>query len=248
MNNRILGLLTMTALLLSVTATEVAQAAEGPFWKVKEKRLEAGEEKIKGEADESFVLKVTGITVTCKTLSFNAAANIKGNTGKNSATSAETITFSGCSVSGNGEGCLVENEKIETEPLTNVLAYEKADRTAFILVEFKPTKGEAFAVIKFKPELGHTCTVNKTTVEGSAVAAYAVTEVGSEVIPVGPGKEAVVIGVKFPGVTVTKDFIENGGVITEIKPGLKAFGKEATLEGLADIELEGKVKWTPATE
>jgi Flp pilus assembly protein TadG len=133
---RIIGLALVAVFAMSAVAASAASAAtEGPFYKVAGKRLAATETKpLKAKASKNFVLTASGVVITCTKLKLSSASKIIGSTGKNPGTSEETLEFEGCTVTGNGEGCEVENGKITTNVVTNTLGYATKERTGKILV------------------------------------------------------------------------------------------------------------------
>jgi len=164
---RILGLALVAVFALSAVVAVAAQATEAPFYKVAGKRLESGKtEEISSHAGTGgFTLTATGKVVKCSTLTNNAGATAIGSNAGVPGTSSETLEFSGCTVTGNGEPCKV-TEPIKTTALKNELALNEG--LTSIVVEFKPSTGTEFATLKFT---GTGCEVAETKVtiaEGSA--------------------------------------------------------------------------------
>jgi hypothetical protein len=244
---KILGLAAFAVLALSAVVATAAQAAEGPFFKIGGTRLaEKASQEITAKAKSAFVLKASGTTITCTSLSLEKGAALKGTKVGNSETSEETIVFSGCTVSGTGfEKCEVEGKKITTMPVNDTLDYSSKAKTGKLLTLFTPVKGSVFVTVHFKPETGGKCKVTETAVEGS-VAAEDFSE--GKVVEAGKGREAVVGEVVFPTKAIKVDFIEKEKAVEEKKVSLKAFGLASTLEGTSEIELSTKGKWTVATE
>jgi hypothetical protein len=223
----------------AVAASAASAATEGPFYKVAGKRLAATETKpLKAKASKNFVLTASGVVITCTKLKLSSASKIIGSTGKNPGTSEETLEFEGCTVTGNGEGCEVENGKITTNVVTNTLGYATKERTGKILVLFKPKSGAIFVTVKFT---GAKCTFKTTAIEGSVIGEAASSKKAVEVG--GEPAEAKENETLFEATTPKVIFIEKEGAIEETKASLKAFGLAASLTGEADLTLEGEPVW-----
>ncbi|MFI5168318.1 MAG: hypothetical protein ACHQQS_17050 [Thermoanaerobaculales bacterium] len=234
---------------ISAIVATAAQATQGPYYRVAGVRLKAGESKeiIAATAVANFVLAnaTTGVKVTCTSISLNTAAKITGSSGRNSSGSVETITFGGCTVTGNGTGCTVTGGTVKTEPLVNNLAYATSTRTGKILVVFEPEEGARFATIGFT---GAGCTVASIAVEpqftlggvcGEAWKSGAAIIVGSE------PAEGKVGEINFPaaGSQIATAWVEAAGELAEVKCGLQSGGTADTLTGRSSFELEGHPNW-----
>ncbi|MFI5168319.1 MAG: hypothetical protein ACHQQS_17055 [Thermoanaerobaculales bacterium] len=241
---RIVTLSLFAVFAVSAVGATAAQAIKGPYYKVEGVRLKAGEsnEIINATAVANFVLAnaTTGVKVTCTTINLNAAAKITGSSGFNNSGSVETITFGGCTVTGNGTGCTVEGGTVKTEPLVNNLAYaEKPPKKGTkILVVFEPESGAVFATIKF---VGAGCAVPQLVVEPTnprgGVCGGAAVKVGEE------PAEANVGEINFPAAPIATAWVEAAGALAEVKCGLASGGTADTLTGLSSFELFGKPNW-----
>jgi len=238
---RPLGLSLVAAFALSAVAATAAQALpEGPFYKVEGNRLLATETKeLKAKAASSFTLEAAsiGVAVTCTSLKLKPGATIVGSTGENAGTSEEVIEFSGCTVTGNGEGCKVENEAVTTSTVEDALGYSSSSRSGPLLVSFHPKTGKVFVELKF---VGAKCILPSTKVEGTVVGeAFAS---GKQVEVTKNEVELTSSEIKFGKASKTV-FVESGGVLTSTKAKLTSFGIGATLEGTSQQELAGGSKW-----
>ncbi|MFI5168320.1 MAG: hypothetical protein ACHQQS_17060 [Thermoanaerobaculales bacterium] len=232
---------------ISAIAATAAQALNrGPYYRVEGPRLKVTEsqEIINASTNAAgFVLKAGTVEVKCTTIS--VAGKITGSNGYNNSGSVETITFGGCTVTGNGTGCTVENGTVKTEPLVNNLGFEVAARTGKILVVFEPESGTSFATIKFTAGTG--CTLATIGVEpknsrggvcGEAWKGGAAITVNAEPV------EGKVGQINFPAGGITTAFVEAAGALAEVKCGLViSGGTAATLTGLSSFELFGTPKW-----
>jgi hypothetical protein len=245
-------MLSMLAVLaIGAVSATAAQATEGPFYRIGGSefggaRLKAGEFKdIINSATNAagFVLAnaTTGVKVTCTSIS--VSGKITGSSGFNNSGSVETITFGGCTVTGNGAGCTVTGGTVKTEPLVNSLGYETSTRTGKILVVFEPEEGALFATIGFT---GAGCTVKEIAVEpktarggvcGEAWKSGAAVKVGAE-----PG-EGQVGEINFPATSIATAFVEAAGALAKVECGLESAGTADTLMGLSSFELVGKPNW-----
>jgi hypothetical protein len=186
---------------------------------------------VKASAAGNFVLRTpaAGTVITCTGTSLAAGAKILGSTGANAGTSNEVILYSGCTVTGNGENCEVESGKINTNTVKNTLGWSTAGRGGPLLVLFEPTSGTNFVTVKFT---GSSCILKTSPVSGKAVG-----EAG------GTGENTVnTLTFTTPKKTI---WTESSGTLTETKAELKAFTIDAsTIEGVANLELAGKPKWS----
>jgi hypothetical protein len=242
---RIIALTALAVLALGAITATAAQAVEGPFYKLEGARLLAGEKKaIEGIALKDYVLTAGPVTITCKAQKLQKGAALIGSTGANAGTSAETVDFETCAVAGNGANCKLKSPVIGTEPVANTLDFANTGRTGIILIFFRPAKGSVFTKIQFANDA--ECTLPSTSVEGTTAAEAwsggAAIEVGKE-----PAKK-VEGEVNFPAKAITKDFVEVGGKLFEVKSSLKAFGKEATLVGRSEVKLAGGKEWCISTK
>jgi hypothetical protein len=257
---RLVLLTALAALSLGAIAVSAAQATEGPFWKVEGGRLAKGEK----HPISATVTPTSKFTLVAGTFTLEATelelegGNLLGSNAANAGSSEETIVFKNVTLKGDGEGCEVYSEKvagtpepkvIRTVPVSNTLDYANELRTGIILIFFKPITGSVFVNLKFK---GANCKPFNngapTAVEGSIAG-----EAWSAVKPVEVGAEpaAAVSGeINFPVTLIKKDFIEEEGLLKEVKPSLKAFGKAVTtFTGNVTVKLTGaeKEKWCIST-
>jgi hypothetical protein len=241
---RILGLALVAVFALSAVVAVAAQATEAPFYKVAGKRLASGESaEISSHAGTGgFTLTTTGKVVKCLTLTNNAGATIIGSNAGVPGTSSETLEFSGCTVTGNGEPCAVTTP-IKTTALKNELALTES-LTSF-LVEFKPATGTEFATLKFT---GAGCEITETKVtiaEGSAVIGQVFS--GGKLVE--PGKEPAEAKdgeINFPTTAIKVIDLQetaSGGFKKVEESPLKAFGLAATFSGLAIVLLKSGSVW-----
>jgi len=131
---RLIGVALLAVFALSVVVASVAQAEEAPFWSIEGTRLAAGKThfitaKVYKEKDGGTLTLTTpelGTVITCTGLSFPLKTGvILGSSAETPGTDNEVARFSGCTVSGNGEKCNVEENKekgiITTKPIKSEL-------------------------------------------------------------------------------------------------------------------------------
>jgi hypothetical protein len=180
----------------------------------------------------------TGTIITCQ--KDTGTGNIKGN-GANPGTDEATILFEECSTSETCKAHNVGTEDIEV-PVNSELAYEtksaaeKHEEPVGIIFRTKGNTTAKFVTIKFT---GTGCTVAETTVNatGNAVGtAPGKAGVFCKIKPVAT-TEAVVHEISCPATAVKAAWNWIGGVLTEHKIGLEAFGFEAKQVGEAKISL-----------
>jgi hypothetical protein len=154
-----------------VAVVSRAEGTEGaPYWSIEGTRVAAGktfEITAKSESAQQMLSAATD-TVECATLKLKPGAVLLGSNGNEPGRGAGTIQYGKCKVTGNGTGCLVENESAETEPLMIELAY--AENKKSLIIEWDPVKGRILATLHFKAEAGGSCTVATTKVTGLVVA------------------------------------------------------------------------------
>jgi hypothetical protein len=174
---KILGL--ALAALFAFTAVATATASAAPVWKVGGVALKAGEKvnlKENVTVKKSFVLKkANGLTITCPTLKAKNAF-IEG-LNKNG---AESLTFSGCTVSSNETTCEVEKGEVKTVAVKS----ELLEAGGNIKIKFTPKEGTTFATITIKSKTGKTCLqAGSPKVTGSATGeANSKTEAEEELV------------------------------------------------------------------
>jgi hypothetical protein len=241
-------LATVAMLAASAIAASAALAQEAPFyrWKPTEVRLGAAEEKevtLAAEGNQVLENKTAKITITCE----NVKATLKesflvGSAAGEPGTSKGKLEYSNCTVTGNGTGCTVTNGDINTNALKDELAYEKKQEPLKkgnpIVDYFTPANGKpgAFATVNFT---GASCTNKTTTVEGSVNVE--IFNKNKELVAVEEHEKAEEWGLikVFTGEACK---VKESKLSAEacVKPGLKAFGTNATLEGEAKVELASK--------
>jgi len=244
---KLMGLALVAIFAFSAIAATAASAVEGPFLKVEGSRLGAGETRLLlASAKENFILTAAaGPVITCKTTSLPIGSEMQiiGSAGKNGGTSLEAIAFGGCTQEKNGEACTVENEKIQTNLVVNLLGYASETRGGPILVLFAPDTGKVFVTVKFSG----TCTFPTTSVEGTVIG---LARVGGVNVQPGAGTEKTHGEVTFDNVGSTI-WLEKEGVLTSVKSGMKAFGLAANLKGTALLLVDlasGPVNWGVFTQ
>jgi hypothetical protein len=236
---KLLGLALMAVFAFSAVASGAAQAQLGPFFKVEDKTLKAGETRLLlATAKANFTLEsvALGETITCTALSLQAGQDqIEGGlVGK----SKEVIHFTGCTVTGNGTQCAVENELIITVPVLNLLGYSNSNKTGLVLVLFEPAKGIVVATIKYV-----NCIVASQSLTGTVGA---LAQANGKPVEVGVGTETVHGEVVFHKGAKTI-WIENAsGTTVENKTKLELAGIAATLQGtmllLVDLVLANEAR------
>jgi len=234
----------VAALAFAAVAASAAQATEGPFFKVSGARLGSGETKaLKVSAKENLLITggLSGIIVSCRVASASSGAKIVGSAGANSSTSEEVLVFSGCTVTGAGEGCTVENETITTSALKGTLGYATSTRTGRLTEVLKPASGKAFATIKFVENIGGECKLFALPVEGSIVANLSG---GGSAVEVGVNEtQGKVRELVFPSARVKEIWTESAGALTKVGAGLSVGGTAANISGKLNAELEAAPEW-----
>jgi len=237
---------------IAATAAQAEGPANGPYWSIEGTRLAAGKTfEITAKATSNQVLTAGTDIVTCTGFKLKPGAVLLGSNGKEPGKSDETIEYTGCTVTGNGTGCAVENGTVTTEPLTNELAYAENEKS--LVVEFDPVKGATLATLKFKAETGGTCSVTSTKVTGLVIAG-AFTDAATPVLLELPNTvaQAESFLLKSPAAGATTFiWLVKGEVDSkfEYEP-LTAFGVGATHTGTALILLavhgtSVTTKWSP---
>ena len=250
--------LTMLAVFaLSAAVAAPAQAAiEGPFYKVGGVRLRAFASKnIINAATNAAGFNLassTGVEIHCGKL--KAITNpttlvpsmIIGSNSTNGSGSKETLKFEDCTQRGNGPAtCKVTGGIIEPNALINRLAYaaDPPISGTKLLVVFEPESGTEFAKIQFT---GTGCTLSTIAVEPEAAGGGVCGEAwsGGAAVTVTRQPSAAVGEVNFPATAIKKAWVEDSGVLTEVKCGLVITGGiKSTLTGLSSFELEGTPNW-----
>jgi hypothetical protein len=245
---RIRGLAILTVFAVTAVTATVAQASEGPFYKVNGARLLEGETiEIGAKGTAETKLEATGIVVGCKSLKLAKGAVIIGS-GKGSAgTGKETIEFEGCKLTGNGEKCILAKADkgiIATEPVKTTLDYPKKApaKGDTLLMLFQPAAGSVFVKIKVEAEAGGKCTVSpEIAVEGSLAGETLDNNKTAIKLEEEPA-EAEVGYVRFPA-AATEACTESGKVVTCKTPKLTVSTKTAKLTGVLEVTITIKFKW-----
>src|SRR5271166_204284 len=241
---RLLGVMLLAVFALSAVGATAAQATEAPFWSIEGTRLGEGKTrnitvKTANETTAPWKLSGGGVTVTCKKTEAKPAV-LLGSAPTEPGTDNETVKFSGCTVSGNGEKCTEVVEPIETKPLKSESVLDSTKTK--VLTLFTPVSGSEFAKLTFK---GSGCTFATTAVESSAGVAGEDLEEKEKPVEESNHPQGVKGFVNFPATTIkTVVLITSKGEKTIEKVGLKAFGLAATLIGRAAVEVEGGLKWS----
>ena len=138
-----LGSLTLALLALlafGATTAATAQAEEAPFWSIKGTRLAAGETHFitaKSYRETSVSSPTLGITTSCPTVKLKEGVLLGSNAGE-PGTNDEVIEFEGgCTVTGNGAVCKVD-EPIVTRPVKSELVESEKGEKGSLLTEFFP--------------------------------------------------------------------------------------------------------------
>jgi hypothetical protein len=234
----------------------VAAQAEGtegaPYWSIEGTRLAAGktfEILAKSVSAEQTLTAGTDI-VTCKTLKLKPGAVLLGSNGNEPGKSDETFQYGGCTVTGNGTKCAVENGTMETEPLTNELAY--AENKKSLVIEFDPVKSHVLATLHFVPEAGGSCTVSTTKLTGLIVAKVLTDEASPKLLEL-PNHvtQAESFLLEAPSTTIRHIWLITAGTgIAFETEELNDFGATSVFTGTALIALavhgtSVTTKWSP---
>jgi len=232
MRARSIGAALAMAVMLSAGATATSMGVEGPFYKTEGTRLGATETRlILVIAKETFRLEATavGLTISCTGLSLPVSGHMQiqgpatGNPGKGSG----VADFTGCTQTGNGEPCEMENGLVQSVPILELLGYAGALRGGPVLVLFEPEAGRVLTTLKY---VGSGCKISSQAVTGTVVA---LARVGGAQVQVGGGTETLHGEVTFHnrGKSI---FIEKEGIIgLEIKGKMELASVTAVLQGTA---------------
>jgi hypothetical protein len=252
---------------LGAVAASAAQAEEAPFWSIAGTRLAAGKThfitaKVFNGGSLTLTTPKLGVTIICTGLSFPFETGvILGSEAENPGTNNEVAHFTGCTVTGNGEKCNVENKEITTKPIKSELVetveeVEKVKKAGKnLLVEFSPFSGEVFVEIKFKEETGGKCT-NKTAKVTGSVAAEVLNEKEEPVKLPNTLQEGTSWLTRFPATAIERVWLVKAGVGKEVEVGpLLLAGDDSTETGTAlvllakvtgtELESETTTKWSP---
>jgi hypothetical protein len=241
---KVLVPLLLVVLVFSAIAASSAQAAtEGPFYKVSGARLASGSTKAMTlKRKENMTMSWSGVVFTCTGVSGLSGTKIAGSSGANSATSEATLAFTGCTVNGAGNGCVVENEKITTSLLKGTLGYATSTRTGKLEMLLKAASGSTFMNVHFHEQTGGECRFpSGLTVEGKAVVYV---HNGSSVAEVGVNEvQAKTNEIEFKPNYGTKIWTESAGVLSEAQSNLTSAGSSFGITAKILQELEGTPEW-----
>jgi hypothetical protein len=226
-------------LAVGVFAASAQAATEGPFYKVAGTRLATGSTKVLTvKQKEKLTLSSFGIVMTCLNVKSLSGAKILGSSGANSASSEETLEFSGCTTSGNGTPCEMENRKFTTTALKGTLGYATGSRTGQLEMLLKPASGTVFGSIHFT---GEGCSVSSMLLEGRTIVAL---RSGGHPVEVGVNEVQAKAGeFEFKPTNATKIWTESAGALSEVKSALTFDGISFFVNGVALQELEGLPEW-----
>jgi hypothetical protein len=239
--NRLLGLAVAAAFASGGVVAAMA-SAEGPVYKVSGKTLKASETRLLLiAAKETLILESRAVSeaIFCTTLVFPEAGQmqIQGLAAGNGAIGKGAPEFSGCTQTGNGNECEVENGKIKAVPLLGLLGYANASETGQILVLLEPEKGVVLTTIKY---VGKGCLVNSQGVTGGVIGGGRVN--GKPVLG-GEGTETQHGEVTFPARLI---YILRNGVLSHQSVRLELQGISAILTGTSLLLVDeggAPVKW-----
>jgi hypothetical protein len=246
---KIIGLALLAVFALGAISATMAQAAEAPYYGVESKRLGAGEEKkISVEQLSEYKLTAAGVAITCKKSSVVAGATINGSAAGEPGTSKEKITFSECTVAGNGT-CTVGNgtsKEIQTEALKNELVYDAGSKESkSVGVEFTPETGNVLSKVTLVGAGCSPVSAGVLAVEGQVVAQALGGKTPTEfLLELGKAPVLAVAGaVKFPTPAIKSIILFKAGVGTQKSVSLKFAGIASSLVGESKIELSPSEKW-----
>jgi hypothetical protein len=225
-----------------------AQAEEAPFITVEGTRLASGSSReitVK-MASANSTLTAGPITLTCTKLEAKAGAKLNGSNAGEAGTGEMTLRFFECKVTGNGSGCKVVKEEVETVPLRAELVEDPSTKK-ILLVDFLPASGSVFATEHFE---GSGCTFKETKITGRDELVEAKTDPGEKTIELGGVKEEAESWLgEVEKVQPESFWLVKGGtgklVDIEEDEKLQAFGGPANLLCTALILLLNKGKWSP---
>jgi hypothetical protein len=231
------------------TGTSTASATEGPFWKVNGSRLVTGETRLllasaKENTLITFKLPTTN-TIDCIGFKLPQTAHmqIAGAPSASGGTGDAVISFSGCTVEGNGEPCEVSPEgTITTAPLTITPGYARNDRMGPMLVLFASGAEKVFTTLKFT---GSGCSLTSIVVAGNIVGEVLAGESPVEVSLLGGGTEALDKTVRFTEASKVI-WTESSSALKSVKSKLELGGVVVRLKGAAQLLVDesGKpVSW-----
>jgi hypothetical protein len=222
---------------VSAAGATMAQAAEGPRWKLDGKYLTAGETRELTTGSGEITLKSAflggTLTLTCTKQTYEKASIDSTGIGS-SGTLKVTEDFSGCTVTGDGSKCSVTGGAFKSRPLEGRLAYATKERTGKILMLFGKAGSSQteWGIVQFE---GAKCSVKSTEIKGSTV-----TEVVTAGTPGEVGKEgaAKVEELRFPTSQSENVWVEKEGKLEEEPVNLKFGGERTAPSGASDLEVK----------
>jgi hypothetical protein len=223
---KLVGLSVMAVLALSafVVSPAFAGTKENPVWWTSTGEL-SGSLGITAKAVGTQTLKGTGITINCSGVSVNAAAVLKA-----PGSDEETLTYTGCTVSGHESTCEVNssgqaNGTISTNALESKLAFKtklaaenKEAKASKSVTVFKPASGTVFVDILLSGSCGFV--PSETSVKGEVIA---------DNISTNEGAAELATSHEISAKNEEKYFTNPGA--KESKASLKAFGLAASYTG-----------------
>jgi hypothetical protein len=242
---RTIGVVLLALFAFSAVVATAAQAEEqGPYWSIEGTRLAAGKTfEVAAKQIGAQTLSAKPDAVACSSLSWAPGSVLLGSNGSEPGKADATITYKGCTVTGNGEECEIENGEVKTVPLSAEPAYSSNKKS--VVLEFKPTTGKTLATIKFTG----TCTISpSTTVAGEVVAGVLTDAEPPVLLELGTTPpQATSFLLKLTNKAKEKIFLVKGGTGTEVETEeVTAFGHSGSLGGISLISLA--VKGTTVTK
>jgi hypothetical protein len=225
---KLVGLSVMAVLALSafVVSPAFAGTKENPVWWTSSGEL-SGSLGITAKAAGTQTLKGTGITINCTGVSVNAGAVLKSGI---PGTDEETLTYTGCAVSGHESTCEVNsaeqpNGTISTNALESKLAFKtklaaegKEAKASKSVTVFKPATGTVFVDINLSGSCGFV--PSETSVKGEVIA---------DNVSTNEGATELATSHEISAKNEEKYFTNPGA--KESKASLKAFGLAASYTG-----------------
>jgi hypothetical protein len=239
---RLIGAALLVAFALGAVVATAAQAEEAPFFSVKGTRLKSGETRtFTAKAIQHFEFEGAGITVSCADLKLKEEVLLGSEPGE-PGTGQGFGELSVCEVTGNGEGCTIE-EPIVTSQTKGELVEDKTKTK--LLALFKPAKGLVYVTVKFKAGGGGKCKIETAKVTGSITAEV----LNEKEDPVESGteiKEDKSWLLKFPDQQPVHVWLIKGGVGSEVEVSpLEVGGAPMLITGEASGSLTSGEEWSP---
>lgn len=246
---RIAGLALLAVLSLGVVVATAAQAAEAPFYSIESKRLGAGEtQAVTLTQTASYTLTAGTTVITCVKSGANNSI-ITGSAAGEPGTSSGTVSYSGCTVAGNGSTCKVGHEgkgEILTEKLKDELVYDATSKESkSVADEFTPETGKVLAKVTFSGAGCEPLEQGVIAVEGQAVAqVYGGTTRKEFLLELGKAPVLATTGtILFPEKKISSVILFKAGVGTQTAITLKFGASPASLAGESEVKLSSGKKW-----